>query len=240
MTAASQTPVPPSSNTPARLDGGVPAAHGHGHRRQESPTLGASTAAQGATGRLRGSGTKDGRARALSASTAGRGDADPTGDVGGLLRASSTGSGTGSCSSSRSTSPSSSSEGGSSGDEPRTAVAPGMLGPFSLGSWNTRGLLFGHRLEGPSMQLFRRRLRRIQRLLEQHMVVFLQETRATRAEAAILGSHFPGVEMHTTCGAGAAGRGVADHGVSGICSGVSSASILCHHPGSRVDFAMNE
>lgn len=99
-----------------------------------------------------------------------------------------------------SSSGSSSSDVGSSDDDSTVSDAPGVLGPLSLASWNMQGLLSGHRLEGPSMHLFRRRLRRIQRLLDVHNVVFLQETRATLAEVEILKAHFLGGALYGTCG----------------------------------------
>lgn len=147
------------------------------------------------------------RLGACSAPAARGGGAAPADDGGEFLRSASTDSSTGSPSSSGSSSGSHSSEGDSSGGESRTSVAPGMLGPLPSGRWNTQGPSSGHRLDGPSMPPFRRRLR-WHRLLAGRMVVFLQETRATRAEAAILGSHFLGITLpwgHTSLGLEPAG-----------------------------------
>lgn len=101
-----------------------------------------------------------------------------------------------------------SSDAGYSGSEAGGAADSRVLGPVSLASWNTQGLLSGYFLEGPSLLLFRRRLRRIQRLLDDHMVVFLQETRATQAEVEILKAYFPGTTLYDTCGVGAAAGGL--------------------------------
>lgn len=83
-----------------------------------------------------------------------------------------------------------------------------MMGQLSWARWNMQGLLSGHRLEGQSASLFQRRLRRIQRLLEHRMVVFLQEARATLAEVDILRAYFLGVELRGTCGTGPASGGL--------------------------------